>query len=112
MAVLRKRVERLEKSLRPALCSSPREDMNRLALERVSTDDLMVLMAIGEQGKPQGEWTEPESAAVKALAGAFDQEVLRAGYRTGAEFQRNPFAAPKASHRRSLQSVQACRVVG
>jgi hypothetical protein len=112
MAKVRKRIERLEKSLAPERNSSPHDDMKRLALQSLSTEDLLLLLVVAECGKREDEWTEPESAAVKALAGAFDQEVLRAGYRTGAEFQRNPFAAPKASHRRSLQSVQACRVVG
>jgi hypothetical protein len=111
MAKVRKRIERLEKSLAPEGNSDPHEDMNRLALARVSTEDLLALIAIGEQGKPPGEWTEPESAAVHALASAFDQEVLRAGYRSVAEFQRNPFAPPKASHRLVHQSVPATRVV-
>jgi hypothetical protein len=63
--------------------------MKRLALHNVSTEDLNVLIDIGEQGKQQSEWTERESAAIKAFSDAFDQEVLRAGYPSVAAFHRH-----------------------
>jgi len=62
--------------------------MIRLALASVSTEDLLVLRAIAEAGKADGEWKEHESAAVSLPTGVFEQGVLRAGYRSVAEFQR------------------------
>jgi hypothetical protein len=111
MANVRKRIERLEKSLAPERNADPHEEIKRLALRNVSTEDLNVLIDIGEQGKQQSEWTERESAAIKAYSDAFDQEVLRAGYRSVAEFNRHPFRVPTASHRRSPQPAQGTRGV-
>jgi hypothetical protein len=79
MANVRKRIERLEKSLAPDRNADPDEDMKRLALQNVPTEDLQVLIDMCEQGKRECEWTERESAAAKALTVAFEQEVLRAG---------------------------------
>jgi hypothetical protein len=101
MANVRKRIERLERSLAPERNSDPHEDMKRLALDSLSKENLLVLIDMCEQGKRECEWTERESAAVKALTGAFEQEVLRAGYRSVAEFQRHPLRVPRASHRLS-----------
>jgi len=61
--------------------------MKGLALQSLSTEDLMVLEDAARQGKQECEWTERESAAVKAFAGAFEQEVRRAGYGSVKEFQ-------------------------
>ena len=89
MANVRKRIERLEKSLAPERNADPHEEMKRLALQNVPTEDLNVLIDIGEQGKQQSEWTERESAAIKAFSDAYDQEVLRAGYPSAAAFHRH-----------------------
>ena len=111
MGNVRKRIESLEKSLGPELSSNPYEDMKRLAWRSLSTDDLLVLIKLIESGKPEGEWTERESAADKAFTCALEQEVLRAGYRSVAEFQRHPFRAPRSSHRLSRRSAPETRVV-
>jgi hypothetical protein len=89
MANLRKRIELLERSLAPApgSASDPYEAMKGLALKGLSTEDLMVLEDVARQGKQECEWTERESAVVKALSCAFEQEVRRAGYRSVKEFQ-------------------------
>jgi hypothetical protein len=97
MANVRKRIESLEKSLGPELSSNPHGDMMRLAVQSLPTDDLMLLIAVTESGQMESEWTEGESAAVQALAGAFLQEVLRAGYRSIAEFERHTFEQPNGS---------------
>ena len=89
MATLRKRIEWLERALAPApgSASDPYEDMKSLALKRLSTEDLLVLIDATGQGKQECEWTERELAAVKALSCAFEQEVQRAGYGSVKEFQ-------------------------
>jgi len=79
MANVRKRIERLERSLTPERNADPFEEMKRLALQSISTEDLLVLLDMVEQDKRENEWTERESAAAKALTVAFEQEVLRAG---------------------------------
>jgi hypothetical protein len=61
--------------------------MKRLALQSLSTEDLLVLEDAARQGKQECEWTERESAAVKAFSCAFEQEVRRAGYGSVKEFQ-------------------------
>ena len=78
MTTLRRRIERLEQSLRPELRSNPYADLIRQSLESLSTDDLLLLIAISESGKGKGEWTERESAAVRALGYAYEEEVKRA----------------------------------
>jgi hypothetical protein len=67
----------------------PYEAIQRLALRSLPTEDLMVLIDVIEQGKRECQWTERESAGVKALTCAFQQEVQRAGYRSMAAFQRS-----------------------
>ena len=91
--------------------SNPYGEMQRQVLHGLSTDDLLALINVTESGKREGEWTERESAAAKALSCAFEQEVQRAGYRSVAEFQRHPFRVPRASHQLSRQSAQVTRVV-
>ena len=88
---MRRRIEWLERSLAPAPASgsNPYEDMERLALRSLSTEDLLVLIDVTKPGKRECEWTERELAAVKAITGAFEQEVQRAGYRPVAELQRS-----------------------
>jgi hypothetical protein len=61
--------------------------MKSLALQDLSAEDPMALEKVTGQGKR--EWTKREAAAAKALTGAFEQEVQRAGYRSTAEFQRS-----------------------
>ena len=89
MANLRKRIEWLERSLAPAptSASDPYEDIKSLALRSLAMEDLWVLRGVAEQGKRECEWTECESAAVKAFTDAFEQEVRRAGYGSVEEFQ-------------------------
>jgi hypothetical protein len=89
MANVRRRLERLERFLAPEPASGPYDAINRLALQSLATEDLTVLIDVIEQGKRACEWTDRESAAVKALTGALEQEVQRAGYRSMAEFQRS-----------------------
>jgi hypothetical protein len=94
---LRRRIEGLERSLAPALNANLHDEMMQLALSNVSTQDLHVLLQIAESGKQQGEWTEREVAAVRAVSSAYDQEVIRAGYPSIAVFQRSAKLHPKAS---------------
>ena len=89
MPNVRRRIERLERSLVPEPASDPYDAIQRLALQSLSTEDLTVLADVIEQGKRECQWTERESAAVKALTCALEQEVQRAGYRSVAEFQRS-----------------------
>lgn len=49
-------------------------------MKRLPSVDLMVLRAVVDEGKPEREWTDRESAAVKALSCAFELEAQRAGY--------------------------------
>jgi hypothetical protein len=67
----------------------PDEAVQSLALRSLSTEDLIVLIDVVEQGKRECQWTEREWTAVKALTCAFEQEVQRAGYPSMAEFQRS-----------------------
>lgn len=97
MANVRRRVERLVRFLAPEPASDPYDDTKRLALQGLATEDLMVLGDVIEQGKRECQWTERESAAVKALNGAFEQEVQGAGYRSMAEFQRRGFGPASMS---------------
>jgi hypothetical protein len=89
MPNVRKRLERLERFLAPEPASDPYDAIERLALQSLSTEDLTVLADVIEQGRREREWTERESAAVKALTCALDQEVQRAGSRSVADFQRS-----------------------
>lgn len=88
MPNVRRRIEGLERSMARMRGPDPYDAMQRVALQSLGTEDLMVLADIIEQGKLEGQWTEREAAAMKALSGAFAQEVQRAGYRSVAEFQR------------------------
>jgi hypothetical protein len=89
MANVRRRIERLEKSMVLTRGTDPDDAIQRLALQSLSTEDLTVRIDVIEQGKRECQWTERESAAVKALTCALEQEVQRAGYRSVAEFQRS-----------------------
>ena len=75
----------------------PCDAIQRLALQSLSTEDLTVLADVIEPGRRECEWTESESTAVRALTGAFEQEVRRAGYRSMAEFQRHGFGPASMS---------------
>jgi hypothetical protein len=77
--------------------SDPHDAIQRLALQSLSTEDLTVLADVIEPGRRECEWTESESTAVRALTGAFEQEVRRAGYRSMAEFQRHGFGPASMS---------------
>jgi hypothetical protein len=88
MANVRKRIELLERSMARMRGPGPYDAMQHLALQILATEDLMVLADVIEQGKREWQWTEREAAAVKALTGAFEQEVQRAGYRSVTEFQK------------------------
>jgi hypothetical protein len=89
MPNVRRRIERLEKSMALTRGPDPADAIQRLALQSLSTEDLTVLADAIEQGRRECEWTERESTAVRALTCAFEQEVQRAGYRSMAEFQRS-----------------------
>lgn len=91
MTSLGRRLQRLEATLRPALTPGPDPNsaMQRLALRRLLTKDLLVLCDIADHGKQESDWTESESSAVKAFAFAFEQEVQGAGYRSIREFHRS-----------------------
>jgi hypothetical protein len=91
MTSLGRRLQRIEAIIRPVTKpgSDPNSAMQRLALARLSTEDLRVLCDIADHGKEEGDWTEIESNAVKALACAFEREVQGAGYGTIREFQRS-----------------------
>jgi hypothetical protein len=65
----------------------PDDAIQRLALQSLSTEDQTVLADVIEQGEPECQWTERESAAVKALTCALEKEVQRAGYRSLEDFQ-------------------------
>jgi hypothetical protein len=86
MATLRKRIEWLERFLAPApgSASDPYEAIKGLALQSLSTEDLLVLEDAARQGKQECEWTERESAAVKAFSCAFEQKMRREAYKVGA----------------------------
>jgi hypothetical protein len=88
MPNVRRRVERLERFLAPEPASDPYDGILLLALQSLSGEDLMALEDVTGQGKRGCQWTEREAEAAKALTGAFEQEVQRAGYRSAAEFQR------------------------
>jgi hypothetical protein len=96
MANVRRRIEKLERSLAPKPGPDPHDTIQRLALRSLSREDLMVLADVIEQGKRECQWTERESAVVKALTCALEQEVQRAGYRSMAEFQRRGYRLPSA----------------
>ena len=89
MPNVRKRVERLERFLAPEPASDPYDAIKRLALQSLSTEDPTVLAEVIEQDRRECQWTERESAAVKALTCVLDQEVQRAGFRSVADFQRS-----------------------
>jgi hypothetical protein len=91
MTSLGRRLQRIEAIIRSVTKpgSDPNRAMQRLALARLSTEDLLVLRDIVDQGKQEREWMEIESNAVKALACAFEQEVQGAGYGSIREFQRS-----------------------
>jgi hypothetical protein len=97
MANVRRRIERLERSLAPQPGPDPYDAIQRLALQSLSTEDLTVIADVIEQGRRECQWTERESTAVKALTGALEQEVQRAGYRSMAEFQRHGFGLARMS---------------
>jgi len=88
MPNVRRRVERLERFLAPGPASDPYDEMKRLALQSLPEEDLEVLEDVIGQGRQECQWTVRESAAVKALHCAFEQEVQRAGYRSTAELRR------------------------
>ena len=88
MPNVRRRIERLERSLAPKPGSDPYDAIKRLALQSLATEDLTVLAEVIEQNRRECEWAEREAAAVKALTCVLEQEVQRAGYRPTAEFQR------------------------
>lgn len=96
MANVRRRIERLERSLAPEPASDPYDAIKRLALKSLSTEDLTVLAEVIEQNRPECEWTEHESTAVQALTCALEQEAQRAGYRSMAGFQRRQCKLPNA----------------
>jgi hypothetical protein len=89
MPNVRRRIEGLERSMARMRGPDPYDAIRCLALRSLSTEDLMVLRDVIEQGKRECQWTERESTAVKALSRAFEQEVQRAGYRSMAAFQRS-----------------------
>jgi hypothetical protein len=91
MKALGIRLRRLEATLRPVSkpVSDPNRAMQRLALGRLLTKDMVVLCDIADRGKRESDWTEIESNAVKAFVGAFEQEVQGAGYRSIREFHRS-----------------------
>jgi len=92
MPNVRRRVERLERFLVPEPASDPYDEMKSLALQSVSEEDLTALEDVIGQNKRECQWTEREAAAMKAFTCAFEQEVLRAGYRSVADFQRSSAA--------------------
>jgi hypothetical protein len=97
MPNVRKRIEGLEKSMARMRGPDPYDAIQRLALQSLSTEDLTVIADVIEQGRRECQWTERESTAVKALTGALEQEVQRAGYRSMAEFQRHGFGLARMS---------------
>jgi hypothetical protein len=96
---LRRRIEGLERSLAPVIHSNPRDEMMQLALSRVSTEDMLVLWEMTKTGNEQTERTERESAAVQAVASAYDQEVKRAGFCSIAAFQLSKIRLAKGRRR-------------
>ena len=73
MPNVRKRIEGLERSMDRMRGPDPYDAVQRLALRSLATEDLMVLADVIGQGKRECQWTERESAAVKALHCAFEQ---------------------------------------
>jgi hypothetical protein len=56
-------------------------------MQSLPTDDLMVLRDVVDKAMPEREWTDRESAAVKALSCAFELEAQRAGYGSAKDFR-------------------------
>ena len=92
MPNVKRRVERLERFLAPEPASDPYDGILLLALQGLSEEDLIALEDVTGQVKRECQWTEREAEAAKALTGAFEQEVQRAGYRSMTEFQRSSAA--------------------
>lgn len=89
-------MERLERCMARVRGPDPHDAIQPLALRSLSTEDLMVLADVIVQGRRECQWTERESAAVKALTCAFEQKVRRIGYRSMAGFQRRGYRLPNA----------------
>jgi hypothetical protein len=75
MRAMNKRLQRVEAALRPVRRpgTDPETAMQRLAMTRLSTDDLLVLCAMADQGRQDSDWTEQESNAVLALTETWTQ---------------------------------------
>ena len=89
MPNVRRRIETLERSRSWQRGPDRYQEMQRRALQRLSTEDLQLLEDLIAQGRWEGELTAQESAAAKAFISLFDQEVQRAGYSSMAEFHRS-----------------------
>ena len=72
MPNVRRRIETLERSRSWQRGPDRYQEMQRRALQRLSTEDLQLLEDLIAQGRWEGELTEQESAAAKAFISLFD----------------------------------------
>src|SRR2546426_12393013 len=89
MLNVRRRVEALERSRSLQRGPDRYDEIQRRAIQHLSTEDLRLLRDLIAQGRTQGELTDQECAATEAFTSVFEQEVRAAGYSSLSQFQRS-----------------------
>jgi len=87
MPNLRRRIELLERSLRPERDLDPRAKIARQALHHLKMEELELLETVLSDGGDR-DLTPQEKAAVEASNAAFELECKRAGFRWPAVVRR------------------------
>ena len=83
MRRIQSRLKKLNRLFPAKPSATPEEHIRGMALQQVSSEDLMVLRRLilsRQAGRPVLELTERESRALDAYQSAFAQEAARAGY--------------------------------
>ncbi len=83
MRRIQSRLKKLNRLFPAKPSATPEEHIRGMALQQVSSEDLMVLRRLilsRQAGRPVLELTERESRALDAYLSAFAQEAARAGY--------------------------------
>jgi hypothetical protein len=95
MRNVRKRIAVLEKdvAVKEAGRSNQYRKLERLALSRLSEEQLTSLEQAIEQGRPESQWTERELTALDAFRNSWELEVRRAGYKSIQDFERSVTAS-------------------
>jgi hypothetical protein len=76
---LARRLGRIEAVARLTRESDFDLELQRLALQQLSTEDLKALRDLAKHGRQELERSERDSKAIRALAGAFEDQVSGGG---------------------------------